>query len=111
MTHDETSQYPQYFLNPIQCPVSCGWCCDYWRDVFPLYPEEITECPNLTSKGCRYQLEDRGEACGCYLCELGMAVCNGEIDIKQAEVICENGLQQSPDRWKDVLSEGSKNDG
>lgn len=80
-----------------QCEVSCGQCCEFWKDVFP--EVEGIECPHLTPDGCEFKYEDRPDQCREYLCELGEAVANKIVTLERASVICENCLQFDWEKW------------
>jgi len=69
-------------LFDIRCPVACGVCCDYWKDVpsvaFMQLSKEIVgpsfplECPHLKDNGCCLPRKKRPLECLIYLCELGI---------------------------------------
>lgn len=55
------------------CPIMCGTCCDYWRDIPELTEDEPPDtvwnkCPNLTETGCKLPRNERPEECVAYLC-------------------------------------------
>jgi len=60
------------------CPIMCGECCSYWRDVDELKDAHPTEhwstCPNETDLGCRLPREKRPQACNDHMCEKAEAV-------------------------------------
>jgi hypothetical protein len=66
--------------NDIPCPIACGECCRYWRDVDELVEKFPTQsywqdCPNLDeTKGCILPRNERPDVCNEYLCEKANAV-------------------------------------
>jgi hypothetical protein len=63
----------------ISCPIACGECCSYWRDIDELtaqYPNQSywQPCPNNTETGCRLQRNERPDICNEYLCHKANAV-------------------------------------
>jgi hypothetical protein len=70
--------------NGVRCPLQCGQCCDYWRDVPELVTDAVmkpnaVECPHLTDRGCGLQRKDRPEECVDYLCGVACAVIDQRI--------------------------------
>jgi len=69
----------------VVCPLRCGQCCDYWKDVPELAidaagrPNSVS-CPHQGRSGCTLQRKDRPEACVDYLCGVSEAVIYGAID-------------------------------
>ena len=63
----------------IVCPIMCGQCCMYWRDIIELVEKFPTsnswsECPNRGDLGCTIGRECRPAACNEHLCERAEAV-------------------------------------
>jgi hypothetical protein len=62
----------------MPCPIMCGECCSYWRDVEELVDENQKDfwqsCPNETDLGCKLPREERPEACNDHMCEKAEAV-------------------------------------
>jgi hypothetical protein len=66
-----------YIMTNIKCPVHCGMCCTYWKDVVDLaplvarYPNE-PGCPNLRKNGCKFKRRNMPLQCRSHLCALAM---------------------------------------
>lgn len=63
------------------CPVACGECCEYWKDLLYSEPEffpgltrenakDMYDCPNLTEEGCRLPRAARPPGCLGFSCEM-----------------------------------------
>lgn len=64
----------------VACPIACGECCSYWRDVDELtvkYPDcKVWQpCPHLEeNEGCTLPRNERPHICKEYLCGKASAV-------------------------------------
>lgn len=68
----------------MKCPIQCGQCCDYWRDVPELVTDAVMRpnarcCPHHETRGCGLARKDRPEACVDYLCGVAEAVIEKRI--------------------------------
>lgn len=69
-----------YVTTDTVCPICCGECCMYWRDVEELlekFPRESiwSTCPNNDDiKGCLLPRNERPTACNHYLCDKASAI-------------------------------------
>lgn len=68
----------------VTCPMRCGQCCDYWRDVDSLaeaHPDRQSwqACPHDGRAGCRLPRKDRPPECTAYLCDTARLVLRGRI--------------------------------
>jgi len=67
-------------LANISCPIACGECCQYWRDIDELtakYPNQSywQPCPNNDPEnGCKLPRNERPAICNDYLCSKAEAV-------------------------------------
>jgi hypothetical protein len=69
-------------LNSVDavCPICCGDCCRYWRDVEELlekFPQQSiwSNCPNNDEqKGCLLPRNSRPSICNHYLCDKARAI-------------------------------------
>jgi len=80
MSKKTSSAFPD-----VVCPLRCGQCCEYWRDVPALVADAAmrpnTEvCPHEGGRGCTLRRGDRPAECTGYLCDVAMAVADGSID-------------------------------
>lgn len=74
------------------CPLRCGQCCDYWRDVSRLVKEcgsvgsayRRPDCPHLGKAGCKLPRAERPIECTNYLCDTATNLINGIIDRNEA---------------------------
>ena len=85
-----------------KCPISCGQCCSYWRDVPELCRSEGPYCPHEGTKGCRLYRKNRPVACTEYLCDVAQAVLDKKITLKEAVSMKEDGLEFLPYRDRNV---------
>ena len=60
----------------MKCPILCGQCCEYWRDVVEA---EGSICPHEGLRGCKLPRKDRPQGCLDYMCEIAQAVLDGLI--------------------------------
>lgn len=83
----------------VPCPIGCGKCCKYWRDVDELKylaeakPKRV-RCPNLRENGCKLKRSRRPAECNNYVCELGALAVTGRVTIEDAERVLEAGKQE-----------------
>lgn len=93
----------------VECPVSCGRCCEMWLDVPDIcarHPEVVEEqkkrfcngvplakCPELGPEGCRFELLERPEECRGYLCELGLLAQRGMVTGAEIQYVLQNDWQ------------------
>lgn len=86
----------------IRCPVSCGACCDFWKDVpsvaFGMLTEAIlgpayAECPHLTERGCRLPRKKRPIECTSYLCELAKLALEDLVSEEEIQKTIEKAQQ------------------
>lgn len=68
----------------VICPLRCGQCCEYWRDVPDLVADAAMRpnaqtCPHEGARGCKLARVDRPAECVDYLCGVGLAVLSGQI--------------------------------
>lgn len=68
----------------MKCPIHCGQCCDYWRNVSELVSDAVmhpntVSCPHLSEHGCSLQRNDRPVVCVEYLCGVAQAVIAKQI--------------------------------
>lgn len=87
-------------LFDIRCPVSCGCCCDYWKDTpVGLLAKELNpvgyqfECPHLADNGCRLPRKKRPIECLIYLCELGILATEKMVTEEEITRVLDEGLQ------------------
>lgn len=54
----------------VSCPIKCGKCCSYWRDVVDSEYHHLDKCPNMGegNMGCMLKREDQPFECKYYLC-------------------------------------------
>lgn len=87
-----------YVMTNIKCPVHCGMCCTYWKDVIDLapliakYPNE-PECPNLRENGCKFKRRDMPFQCKSHLCELAMLAIDKLVTQEQILKAVDAGAQ------------------
>jgi len=91
-------------LFDIRCPVACGCCCDYWKDVpsvaFMQLSKEIVgpsfplECPHLKDNGCCLPRKKRPLECLIYLCELGILATEKMVTEEEITRVLDEGLQE-----------------
>lgn len=89
-----------YVMLNSRCPVSCGACCGFWRDVIDLKPvsekkPEARFCPNLRSTGCYLKRPHRPLECRGYVCELGMLTLEKKVSWEQIEMVVREGKQEA----------------
>ena len=87
----------------MQCPLSCGQCCEYWHDVFPDMQGSV--CPHETDAGCALSLIQRPGVCREYLCAAACHVIAGTLTHAEGELLVEQCLQDQPNRWNALLRE------
>jgi hypothetical protein len=82
----------------LRCPVACGVCCGYWKEVLLLAcaqagPELPEECPHLSGTGCRLPRKSRPLVCLTYLCELGILAIEGRVTQADIDRVLEQEKQ------------------
>lgn len=82
----------------VPCPVGCGRCCKYWREVKEL--EHIAaskpdreRCPNMRSQGCKLKRSRMPLQCRAYLCELAGLALTGDVTIEEAQRVIDADAQ------------------
>ena len=83
---------------PVECPLQCGQCCDYWKDVDVLRHRYSTavDCPFLGKDGCTKPRDQRPLPCLEYICEVGQAVIDGVITHNEGVSYKEQGEEFLP---------------
>ena len=84
----------------LRCPVGCGLCCGYWKEVLLLACEQVVselseECPHLSDTGCRLLRKNRPLACLTYLCELGILAMEGRVTQADIDRVLEQEKQMT----------------
>jgi hypothetical protein len=68
-----------------RCEISCGQCCDKWREVESLVELATStawtkdRCPHEGVSGCILARRDRPEECVIYLCDISLKVKRHEL--------------------------------
>lgn len=85
-------------LLDVPCPVGCGRCCKYWREVREL--EHIAQskpdrerCPNLRDSGCKLKRSRMPLQCKAYLCELAGLAIMGKVTVEEAQRVYDADAQ------------------
>ena len=90
-------------LFDIRCPVACGCCCDFWKDVPSIALASLTaeimgpayaECPHLKDNGCCLPRKKRPLECLTYLCELGILATEKLVTEEEITQVLDQGLQE-----------------
>lgn len=106
VTHTDTSTIFEFLTDSkgvmkldVRCPVSCGECCGYWKDVTALerliqeiYPQ-YRECPHLSDEGCKLPRNKRPVECTAYICELGILAVEKMVTEEEIDRTIENCRQ------------------
>lgn len=81
----------------MMCPLQCGQCCDYWRDV-PELTKHVSapECPHLGADGCKLPRRRRPPACVKYVCGVAQAIIAGRISPDRGADLKEKGYDDMP---------------
>jgi len=81
----------------MKCPIQCGQCCAYWRDVFSEEVwSELIECPHMGPKGCKLPRNKRPDPCIEYLCEIADEVMHERIELRQGVAYKKDCLSELP---------------
>jgi hypothetical protein len=104
--------------NNTPCPIACGECCRYWRDVDELttkFPNQSywQSCPNHDeTKGCTLPRNERPDVCNEYLCEKANAVAFPDAyttqmmkEILERVLQTQHGIEGSGPRSEGALQE------
>lgn len=83
----------------VVCPLRCGQCCDYWRDVERLVREaggvdaayRQGVCHNLGRAGCKLPRAERPVECTMYRCDTVQALMAGDLTWDEAKWRKERG--------------------
>jgi hypothetical protein len=84
------------------CPLRCGQCCEYWRDVWLLADEaaahhpNAVQCPHEGRRGCRLPRGERPLVCLDFICGVAKAVIDGKIDHNEGVRLKEDGHLDVP---------------
>jgi hypothetical protein len=86
------------------CPLRCGQCCEFWRDVPELFSDaverpNVLECPHLGRDGCGLRQVDRPVACRDFICGVAQAVIDGKINHNEGVRLKENCYLDVPYRF------------
>lgn len=80
------------------CPVNCGRCCRFWRQVRSLSHlsdrnRDADRCPHLRKNGCRLKRSKMPAECRAFLCELGYLAHEGLITAEEIQLALDAGMQ------------------
>ncbi len=94
------------------CPLSCGYCCQTsWHSVKALAKKFMLEaaraqltndpCPHQGPEGCELPRDERPETCLTFVCDLSMALTNGDVTLEWAKEQMAKNDNNPLDVWND----------
>jgi hypothetical protein len=79
------------------CPIGCGFCCKYWRQVKELAHlarRDVDRCPYLRKTGCRLKRSKMPVTCRAFTCELAILALEGLVSREEIRNTLAAGEQE-----------------